>query len=59
VGKYRAAQAVFGDAADLDRKVIRRWLKRAKSDIFDSKSFFKELRQSRASKAVGVPNKKF
>jgi hypothetical protein len=44
VGKYRAAQAVFGDAAEIDAKVIRRWLKKAKSDVFDSKAFFKKLR---------------
>src|SRR5262249_17638263 len=37
VGKYRAAQAVFRDAAEIDPKVIRRWLKKATSDVFDSK----------------------
>lgn len=47
VGKYRAAQAVFGDVADVDRKVIRRWLQKAKSEVFDSKTFFKKLRQSK------------
>lgn len=51
VGKYRAAQAVFGDAADIDRKVIRRWLKKAKSDVFDAKAFFKKLRQSKGQRA--------
>jgi hypothetical protein len=45
VGKYRAAQAMFGDAAEIDPKVIRRWLKKAKSDVFDSKTFFKKLRE--------------
>jgi len=44
VGKYRAAQARFSDAAEIDPKLIRRWLKKAKSDVFDSKAFFKELR---------------
>jgi len=47
VGKYRAAQAVFADTALLDPKVIRRWLKKAKSDVFDSKAFFKKLRERR------------
>lgn len=51
VGKYRAAQAVFGDAADIDRKVIRRWLKKARSDVFDAKAFFKKLRQSKGQRA--------
>ena len=45
VGKYRAAQARFGDAAEIDPPVIRRWLKRARSDVFDSKAFFKALRE--------------
>ena len=47
VGKYRAAQAVFGDAAEIDPMVIRLWLKKAKSDVFDSKAFFKKLREKR------------
>jgi len=47
VGKYRAAQAMFGDAAEMDPKVVRRWLKRAKSDVFDSKAFFKKLREGK------------
>jgi hypothetical protein len=45
VGKYRAAQAVFRDAAEIDPKVIRRWLKKAKADVFDSKAFFKARRE--------------
>jgi hypothetical protein len=44
VGKYQAAQAVFSDAAEIDAKVIRRWLKKAKADVFDSKAFFAKLR---------------
>ena len=47
VGKYRAAQAVFAGAAEIDPKVIRRWLKKAKSDVFDSKAFFKKLREGK------------
>ena len=46
-GKYRAAQAKFSDAAEIDLKVIRRWLKKAKSDVFDSKAFFKKLREGK------------
>ena len=45
VGKYRAAQAVFRDAAEIDPKVVRRWLKKAKADVFDSNGFFKKLRE--------------
>ena len=47
VGKYRAAQAIFRDAAEIDPKVIRRWLKKAKSDVFDSRAFFKKLREAK------------
>ncbi len=47
VGKYRAAQAIFGDAAEIDTKVVRRWLQKAKTDVFDSKGFFKKLRARR------------
>jgi hypothetical protein len=45
VGKYRAAQAMFPDAAEIDPKVIRRWLKKARTDVFDSKAYFKKLRE--------------
>jgi hypothetical protein len=51
VGKYRAAQAVFADVADLDAKAIRRWLKKAATDVFDSKAFFARLRAERSRKA--------
>ena len=47
VGKYRAAQAVFGAAAEIDPKAVRRWLTKAKEDVFDSKAFFKKLREGR------------
>ena len=47
VGKYRAAQAMFHDAAEIDPKVIRRWLKKAKSDVLDAKAFFKKLREAK------------
>jgi hypothetical protein len=45
VGKYRAAQAVFRDADEIDPKIIRRWLKLAKADVFDSKAFVTKLRE--------------
>lgn len=47
VGKYRAAQTVFRGAAEIDPKVIRRWLKKSKADVFDSKAFFKKLRDGK------------
>lgn len=47
VGKHRAAQAVLHDAAAIDRAAIRRWLKKAKADVFDSQAFFKKLREKK------------
>src|SRR6516164_2166167 len=45
VGKYKAADAAFGAADEIDPKVIRRWLEKSKSDIFDSRAYFKKLRE--------------
>lgn len=45
VGKYAAPQAVFGDVDGIDAKVIRRWLKKAGANVFDSQAFFRTLRE--------------
>jgi hypothetical protein len=47
IGKYGAAQAKFTDTAEIDATVVRRWLKKAKANVFDSKAFFKRLRERR------------
>jgi hypothetical protein len=47
VGKYGAAQAEFAAADDIDSAVVRRWLKKAASNVFDSRAFFKKLREER------------
>jgi hypothetical protein len=47
VGKYRAAQAMFGVAAEIDPSVIRRWLKKAKSDVLDSKALIQKMREGK------------
>jgi hypothetical protein len=47
VGKYRAAEAVFGDASEIDTTAVRRWLKKARTDVFDSRGFFKKLREGK------------
>jgi hypothetical protein len=47
VGKYGAAQAVFAAADDIDSVVVRRWLNKAASNVFDSKAFFKKMREER------------
>jgi hypothetical protein len=47
VGKYGAAQAVFSGAGEIDPKLVRRWLVKARTDVFDSKAFFKAQREAR------------
>jgi hypothetical protein len=47
VGKFQAAKAIFSDVAEIDERTLLRWLKKAKLDVFDSKTFFKALREQR------------
>src|SRR5262245_42092603 len=47
VGKYGAAQATFADESEIDAKTVRRWLKKAKADVFDSVGFFRKLREKK------------
>lgn len=47
VGKYKAAQAVFANSDEIDPKKVRGWLKKAKADVFDSRAFFKKLREGK------------
>jgi hypothetical protein len=51
VGKYGAAQAVFADAAEIDAAAVRRWLKKAKANVFDSQAFFQGLREARKAES--------
>jgi hypothetical protein len=44
VGKYGAAEAVFSSAEGIPPAVVRRWLKKAGTDVFDSKAFFARRR---------------
>jgi hypothetical protein len=47
VGKYHAAEALFGDASEIDAQVVRRWLKKAGANVFDSQAFFKQRREGK------------
>jgi hypothetical protein len=47
VGKFRAAQTTFTDVAEIDAQTVRRWLKKAKENVFDSVGFFKKLREKK------------
>jgi len=39
-GKFRAAQIQFTDVSEVDPKALRRWLKKAGTDIWDSRGWF-------------------
>jgi hypothetical protein len=47
VGKFQAAGITFAEASEIDPKAVRRWLKKAKEDVFDSVGFFKKLREKK------------
>jgi hypothetical protein len=49
VGKHGAAEALFGDGAELDSKTICRWLKQAGTNVLDSKAYFRKLREGRGA----------
>jgi hypothetical protein len=64
-GKFKAAQTKFTDASQIDVKFLRRWLKKARTEIWD----YKSLRQgksgsgqtekaSRASRSASAKRKK-
>jgi hypothetical protein len=40
-GKFKAAQIQFTNASQIDAKALRRWLKKARVDIWDYKNFCK------------------
>jgi hypothetical protein len=43
-GKFKAAQIQFTDTAQIDTKKLRRWLKNAQTDVWDSVGFQKSKR---------------
>ena len=42
LGKFMAAQVQFADASEIDITTLRRWLKKAKSSIWDFKGLWKK-----------------
>lgn len=50
VGKYGAAQAKFAAPDEIDSDVIRRWLRKAGANVFDSRAFFKKEREKRKTR---------
>jgi len=39
VGKFHAAQVQFGDVEEVDKKKLKRWLKKAGKDIWDFEAY--------------------
>jgi len=39
-GRFHAAQVQFTEAAQIDSKPLRRWLKKAGTDVWDARSYF-------------------
>lgn len=50
VGKHGAAHALFRSLEDLDDRAIKRWLKKAGANVFDSKAYFKNMREQHVAK---------
>jgi uncharacterized protein YdhG (YjbR/CyaY superfamily) len=42
VGKFHAAQIQFGDVEEIDKKKLKKWLKRAGKDIWDFEAYRKK-----------------
>lgn len=58
VGKFRAAGTQFAEAADIDRVSLRRWLKKARANVFDGVTHFRKLREAaKAKKSVDASPK--
>ena len=47
VGKFRAAQIQFGDAEEIDKKKLKKWLKKAGKDIWDFEGMRKKKVKAR------------
>lgn len=42
VGKFHAAQVQFGDVEEIDKKKLKKWLKKAGKDIWDFEAYRKK-----------------
>jgi hypothetical protein len=42
VGKFKAAQIKYADAAQIEVKALRRWLKKARTEIWDYRGYFEK-----------------
>jgi hypothetical protein len=53
VGQHRAARATFEAGSGIDAALVRRCLKKARADVFDSKAYFARLRAKRSGGTSG------
>ena len=51
VGSFHAAQISYRSVSDLDRKPLARWLRKAKSDIWDAVAYRKQAMAKRKRNA--------
>jgi hypothetical protein len=58
VGKYRAAGTHYAAASDVKLPTLRRWLKKARTDVFDGVTYFQKLRDAAKSRSRAAPKKK-
>lgn len=51
VGKFHAAQVKYADVADIDAKLLARWLRKAKTDIWDAVGWRKQAMAKKKRRA--------
>lgn len=42
LGSFQAAEVVYTNAAEIDEKALARWLRKARTDVFDSMGMFRK-----------------
>jgi hypothetical protein len=52
VGKFHAAEARFNSVSDIELDALKRWLRKARTDIFDSVSMIKNNRASQSRNSL-------
>jgi hypothetical protein len=52
LGSFKAAEVVYANAAVIDEKALARWLRRARTDVYDSTGMFRKAlaKRKRAKK---------
>ena len=55
VGKYRAAGKSFRESSEVDSVALRRWLEKARTNVFDGVTHFRKLREEAKRSATASP----